>query len=202
LIEGVVVGENDYTSNFTSAFRREINARCIDGLRAKIQVLNLSAERELGADACVILQNKTEFKAAMFEAKWPRLSTHVDTWDSKQKSTGVSHFHSQLMRQRAQSHSRQSGRCSTASSCSASSQSTFQTKGPHVFGTQPRTLVAKARPDHTAPWTDADLKSLLEGNVVTIADVIEAICVCKQGRPLPIGNYRAAFGDIDPRTRH
>lgn len=71
LIEGIVVSENDYTSNFTSAFRREIHARAIPGLTAKIQVLNPSTERELGADACVILQNNREFKAGIFEAKWP-----------------------------------------------------------------------------------------------------------------------------------
>ena len=195
LIDGFIVSENDYTSNFTGALRREINARNIDGLKAKIQVLNPSAERKIGADACIILQNSNEFKAGVFEAKWPRLSTHVDTWDSKQKSTGDSHFHSQLVRQRAHSHY-------------AAIWEMFYCEYP--FGKQPKYFPSEgsacswhaeafsgtmARPDLTAPWTDQDLKALLEGRVLGIAEIIEAICMCKAGKPLPNGNYRAAFGD-------
>lgn len=102
LIEGIVVSENDYTSNFTGSLRREIHARAIPGLSAKIQVLTPCAERDLGADACVILRNENEFKAGIFEAKWPRFSTHVNAWDSRQKSSGRSHFNTQLQRQHLQ----------------------------------------------------------------------------------------------------
>ncbi|TCT22213.1 hypothetical protein [Thiobaca trueperi] len=198
LIDGFVVSENDYTSNFTGSLRREINARHFPGLSAKVQVLNPSAEREIGADACIILQNKTEFKASVFEAKWPRLSTHEDTWDSRQKSSGESHFHSQLLRQCAQSHY-------------AAIWEMFYCEFP--FGKQPKDFPPEgsacvwhsdaysatlARPDPKAPWTDQELKFLLEGRTLTIADVIESICNCSQGSPLPNDNYRAAFGDVAP----
>ncbi len=99
LIRGFVVTENDYTSNFTSAFRREINSRNIPGVFAHSQVLTPSVERQTGTDACCIFHNKDYFKIGLFEAKWPRLSTHIDSWDYLQKRNKKSHFDSQLDRQ-------------------------------------------------------------------------------------------------------
>lgn len=195
LIDGYIVSENDYTSNFTGALRREITARNIDGLSAKIQVLNASAEREMGADACIIFQNRNEFKASIFEAKWPRLSTNVDTWDSKQKSSGQSHFHSQLARQHAQIRY-------------LAVWEMFYSE--HPFGKQPKHFppegsacvwhdvayaATMARPNFNKPWRDHELDDLLEGNSMTISEVIEAICVCSHGKPLKNGNYQSAFGD-------
>jgi hypothetical protein len=80
LIQGFVVNENDYTSNFTSALRREINSRSIPGLAAHSQVLTPTVERQTGTDGCIIFRNKTNFKIGLFEAKWPRLSTHTNCW--------------------------------------------------------------------------------------------------------------------------
>lgn len=196
LIEGIVVSENDYTSNFTGAFRREIHARAIPGLTAKIQVLNPSAERELGADACIILQNNREFKAGIFEAKWPRLSTHVNTWDSKQKSTGESHFYSQLQKQHIQRHY-------------VAIWEMFYCEYP--FGRQPLFMpdegsacvwhdhaysFSSSRPSNIDPWTDDELKALLESHVLSIGGMIEAMCNCTQGKPVPNGRYEKAFGDM------
>ncbi len=198
LIEGVVVTENDYTSNFTSALRREINARNIAGLRARVQVLNPSAERELGADACIIFQNEREFKTSIFEAKWPRLSTHVDTWDSKQKSTGISHFHSQLQRQSAQIHYAAIWEMFYCEYPFGEQPDHFPDEGSACAWHADAFSAALARPDPTSPWTDADLKSLLEGKILTIADVITEICLCRRGKPLPAGEYKRSFGDVPP----
>lgn len=196
LIEGVVVSENDYTSNFTGAFRREIHARAIPGLTAKIQVLNSSAERELGADACVILQNDREFKAGIFEAKWPRLSTHVNTWDSKQKSSGESHFHSQLQRQNIQ---RQYTAIWEMFYCEypfGSQPSFMPNEGSACVWHDHAYRYSSSRPSNTAPWTDDELKELLETHVLSIGDVIEAICNCTQGILISKGRYEKAFGDV------
>ena len=195
LIEGIIVSENDYTSNFTGSLRREIHARAIPGLIARIQVLNPSAERELGVDACVILQNEREFKAGIFEAKWPRLSTHVNAWDSRQRSSDESHFHSQLKRQHAQRYY-------------AAIWEMFYCEYP--FGSQPAFMrnegsvcvwhddaysYSLSRPSHLDPWTDNELRELLEVNSLSISEVFEAMCTCIQGKPLPIGGYEKAFGD-------
>lgn len=195
LIDDLVVSENDYTSNFTAALRREINARGIVGLKARIQVLNASAERKLGADACVILQNPTQYKAAIFEAKWPRLSTHVNTWDSKQKSTGHSHFHSQLERQHVQRHH-------------LAIWEMFYLE--HPFGKQPSYMpdngsacvwhddayaASHLRATPTDPWEDPDLLSMIEDKGCAIEQIFRDICECHKGTPIPTGNYTKAFGD-------
>lgn len=201
LIDGFIVSENDYTSNFTSALRREIKARNFPGLTAKVQVLNPSAERQIGADACIIFQNKDAFKASVFEAKWPRLSTHVDTWDSKQKSTDESHFHSQLVRQHAQSHYAAIWEMFYSEHPFGKQPTYFPSEGSACVWHEDAYAATIARPNPKTPWTDLELKGLLEGRVMTIADVIQAICHCHKGKPLPNGNHRAAFGDVDmPHT--
>ena len=54
LISGIVVSENDYTSNFTSALRREVNSRNLPGISAHSQVLTPRVERKTGTDGCII----------------------------------------------------------------------------------------------------------------------------------------------------
>jgi hypothetical protein len=76
LIEGLIATENDYTSNLTAAIRRQINSRAIPHLHATSYVLKPRVERAVGADACIVLANSSDFKLCIFEAKWPRLSTH------------------------------------------------------------------------------------------------------------------------------
>jgi hypothetical protein len=196
LIEGVVVSENDYTSNFTGALRREINARAIPGLTAKIQVLNPSAERELGVDACVILQNEREFKAGIFEAKWPRLSTHVNTWDSKQKSSGESHFYSQMQRQHIQRHYAAIWEMFYCEYPFGSQPSFMQNEGSACVWHDDAYSFSSSRPSNDDPWNDDELKALLESHCLSIAEVIEAMCTCTQGKPIPKGRYEKAFGDM------
>ena len=98
LSQGLIASENDYTSNLTSTFRRQINARAAPGLKATSYVLKPGVERSTGTDACIILSNTKEFKVCIFESKWPRLTTHRNYWDSLQNS-GFSHFDEQLKKQ-------------------------------------------------------------------------------------------------------
>lgn len=198
LIEKVIVSENDYTSNFTSAFRREVNARAIKGLKARIQLLDGSQERSFGADACVIFENNSHSKVGVFEAKWPRLRTHSDCWDSRQKSTGRSHFDSQLERQRQLRPQ-------------VAVWEMFYCEFP--FGLQPSYM-----PDHGSacawhddayefmqtvrgqsdPWQDWELVGLLEMRALTISDVVREMCQCTQGHPIPKGSELKVFGDLPP----
>ncbi|MGE6322724.1 hypothetical protein ACQKEF_21045 [Pseudomonas oryzihabitans] len=196
LIEKYVVSENDYTSQFTSAFRREINALAQPGLSATIKLLDSSAERAVGADACVIFENGREIKVGIFEAKWPRLSTHVNCWDSKQKSTGRSHFDSQLSRQ-------------NLLHPEIAIWEMFYCEYP--FKDQPSFMpdyvsacvwhddafnFSLSRTRSVQPWNDEELKTLLETCTVTIAEIIEEICCCHRGVPVPKGSEKKLFGDL------
>jgi len=195
LIAGVIVSENDYTSNFTGALRREINSRSIPGLNARIQVLNPRAERRIGADACIILQSDKELKAAVFEGKWPRLSTHVNYWDSLQKGSGISHFDSQLDRQALQGaylaawemfYSEEPFCSGTNHMPDFGSACVWHAEAAAVSGTRTRTL----------PWSDTELLFLLAKNTLKIEDIFQAICECSKGEKLPLSDIRKAFGDL------
>ncbi|MEG2802933.1 hypothetical protein [Stenotrophomonas sp.] len=193
LIRGYVVTENDYTSNFTCALRREINSRCIPGLVAHSQVLTPKVERQTGTDACIIFRNNDFFKVGLFEAKWPRLSTHANCWDSIQKSTSKSHFDSQLKRQHGISN--------------AAIWEMFYSEEP--FGVNPHfpehgsaciwhrdaCAVSSAR-TQTMPWTDAELTALLSANMLSIGDIVRAICECTEGQRYPADAMQSHLLDL------
>lgn len=97
---GAIKDENDYTSNFTSALRRNINSYSQSGLSATSFLLPHGDEREVGADAAIVLSRGNESKVAVFEAKWPRFANPGYAWDYAQTATGLSHFSDQLERQK------------------------------------------------------------------------------------------------------
>jgi len=200
LVAGVIVSENDYTSNLTAALRREINARSIPGLTARIQVLEPLIERRVGADGCIILSNSREFKAGIFEAKWPRLSSKINSWDSLQHSSKASHFDDQLERQHS------------AADHLAIWEMFYS---EHPFGEQPEYMpnegsacvwhdtayaASSKRESNNVPWTDVELEKLLKGNSNTLADIIGEICECKRGKPMAEESYSRALSNfIVPR---
>lgn len=193
LINGFVVTENDYTSNFTGAFRREINSRAIPGLVAHTQVLTPAVERGTGTDACIIFRNRNIFKVGLFEAKWPRLSTHTNCWDSLQRSTGESHFDSQLDRQNALS--------------GPAIWEMFYSEEP--YGPNPcfpeygsscvwhtdafATSFARTQ---TSPWADTELTTLLTAHKHGIGEVVRSICECRKGRPHPVEMMQSYLGEL------
>lgn len=196
LSEGLIASENDYTSNLTAMIRRHINVRAIPNLHASSYVLRPALERVLGADACIVLANGSHFKLCLFEAKWPRLSTHTNYWDSLQKSTATSHFDYQL--------ARQAGR-----SKSIATWEIFYSESP--FGRQPSFMpshvsacvwhddamaISNARADKTAPWTDVELAGLLSSKARQIDEMIRAVCECDKGEKFAGSNYLSRFEGI------
>lgn len=196
LIAGLIAGENDYTSNFTGGLRREINSRGVPGLNATSFVLNPVLERRIGADGCIVLANDHQFKICVFEAKWPRLSTHRNCWDSLQKSSGQSHFDEQLSRQRQ-------------ASASFAKWEMFYCEWP--FGKQPAYMpdwgsacvwhddayaASTTRRSKKVAWKDTELISLLTKSRFNVGQMIEDVCACKQGYPLAGKNFRAALDNF------
>lgn len=181
---GAIKDENDYTSNFTSALRRNINSYSQSGLSATSFLLPHGDEREVGADAAIILSRGNESKVAVFEAKWPRFATHGYAWDYAQTAEGLSHFSDQLERQKRW-------------------QKTFAVfemfYSEHPFGTQPSFLDPSGsacvwhedtdafRMDRTRPdevWSQSDLARLLTLKRVSISDVMTEFGLCNQGTPI------------------
>jgi hypothetical protein len=189
LIHGYIAGENDYTSNFTSAFRREINSRSINGVYAHSQVLRPTSERKYGADGCIIFRNPTHFKVGVFEAKWPRLSSSlmnsktIKHWDSIQKSSKISHFDSQIQRQSAWAN--------------FAIWEMFYFEEP--YGAMPSlfpklgsscvwhidAFKAYQQRTNAKVWSNYELCNLLPKHV-SISDVVQLMLQCKQGVPIII----------------
>jgi hypothetical protein len=197
LSSGVIVTENDYTSNFTAALRREVTARSIPGLKARIQVLSPSVERGNGVDGCIILSNSREFKVGMFEAKWPRLSSKINSWDSLQRSTGRSHFDDQIARQKfAAEHGVAVWEMFYSEHSFGEQPSFMQSEGSscvwHKFASEASLMRAGAN----RPWTDGELEALLRSNSTDTASIIREICECKQGTPRPERGYADALGNL------
>jgi len=186
LILGIVVSENDYTSNFTGALRRNINSYSITGLRASSQLLNPVDERATGCDAAIVIAANGQSKILLIEGKWPRLSTPGYPWDSKQASTGSSHFSDQLGRQSSVAHRY------------AITEMFFN---EYPFGVGPVFMQAHGssciwhsdalafdpnRPTYPKVWTQSELVSLLSSGTHGIADVIEQVCLCNEGVPMTL----------------
>ncbi len=188
---GVIKDENDYTSNFTSALRRNINSYSRSGLSATSFLLQHGEEREVGADAAIILSRGNESKVAVFEAKWPRFASPGYAWDYAQTATGLSHFSDQLERQKRWH----------------KSLAVFEMfYSEHPFGTQPSFLdesgsscvwhedtnafrMQRTRPDEV--WSQNDLERLLTVKRVSVSDVMTEFGLCNQGTPIPISEPRA-----------
>lgn len=196
LIDKYVISENDYTSQFTSAFRREVNALAHPGLTARIQLLAGGAERALGADACVIFDNGQEIKVGIFEAKWPRLSTHVNCWDSKQIATGRSHFDSQLARQNPLHPNIAVWEMFYCEYPFEHQPSFMPDFGSACVWHEDAFKVSLSRSRSVHPWSDIELKAMLETSCVTIADIITEICLCNRGVPVRKGSESKLFGDL------
>lgn len=194
LIEGIITGENDYTSNFTAQFRREINAFAHPKLKARSFVLPNSDEQKMGVDAAIILANleKREYKVCLFEAKWPRLKINGRAWDSKQRRRNSpsepSHFHTQLQKQQPFANvfaiwemfyceyefKQQPGYMPDyLSSC---------VLHRHAFN------ASMNRSSGQRPWNDTDLENMLNAHGTQIGVLLEQVCNCDLGTPLSISD--------------
>jgi hypothetical protein len=187
----VIKDENDYTSNFTGAFRRNINSYSQTGLSATSFLLQHAEERQLGADAAIILSRGSESKIAVFEAKWPRFSKQGYDWDYEQTASGLSHFSDQLERQKRWQDS-------------VAVFEMFYCEYP--LGVQPSFLdpngssclwhkdtdafrMQRQEPDET--WSQAELERLLTSKRLSIVDVMTEFGLCNQGRPILMDEPRA-----------
>jgi hypothetical protein len=189
LQHGYIASENDYTSNLTGTIRRQINGAAHPGLQAQSFVLKPGVERKIGADACIIFANSSEFKVGIFEAKWPRLSTHTDSWDAVQTALGHSHFDSQLDRQ-------------SAWLAHFAVWEMFYLE--HPFAQQPQgfppyssacfwhadVYVASGQRVRTERWRDRELLQL--GPVHDIEAIAREICACRAGVAIAGSDYAGA----------
>lgn len=188
LSRGYIKNENDYTSNFTGAFRRNINSYTQTGLTATSILLDSNHEQQMGCDAAIIITSGGTSKIAIFEAKWPRISKSNYQWDYSQTSTGLSHYSDQLNRQK-----RNNGTLAIFEM--------FYCEFP--FDKQPSYMTDRVssciwhddavlfKNNRTKPdsiWSQSDLIKMLQKGNLEIGNIIRSICKCEKGKPISMDN--------------
>ena len=138
-------------------------------------------------------RNKDHFKVGLFEAKWPRLSTHINYWDSIQKSTAKSHFDSQLDRQ--------------SSLTSYAVWEMFYCEEPYGanqffphYGSScvwhSDAVVASSTRNQAIPWDDTELTALLSASRRSVGHVVRSILECTEGRRYPVDSMEGQLREL------
>ena len=183
---GAIKDENDYTSNFTSALRRNINSYSQSGLSATSFFLQHTEEREIGADAAIVLSRGDESKVAVFEAKWPRFSNPMHKWDYEQTATGLSHFSDQLERQERWSSALAVFEMFYTEAPLGTSSEIFHGFGSSCVWHEDANEFRRGRSDPSAVWSQEELRKLMAIKRATIEYVMREFGVCNQGKPVPM----------------
>lgn len=198
LIAGIIAKEDDYTSNFTGVFRRDIQARSIPGLSAQIQVLRPRAERHFGADACIILKNNTHFKIGIFEAKWPHFIRGAKKWDTFKRLVSMSRFSSQLIRQKQYWPDVAIWEMFYSEYPYFSQPSYMPDEGSACVWHNDAHRFMLANIKISMTWRTVHVKALLEAvGPLTIGDVVQAMCVCTHGTKFLISEYNKIIENMD-----
>ncbi|WP_267400506.1 hypothetical protein [Pseudomonas sp. GM_Psu_2] len=197
LVRGLIAGENDYTSQFTGIFRRDIESRNIPGLSAQIQVLKPRPERHFGADACIILKSDTHFKIGIFEAKWPSLSLGKKYWDSFKKFISSSRFSSQLQRQNRYWPDFAIWEMFYSEYPYFAQPSCMPDEVSACVWHDDAYRFMRANVRSSITWNNSHLISLLEAvGPLTIGDVMQSMCACTHGRKFVISEYNALTDEL------
>ncbi len=184
LVGGFITGENDYTSNFTGALRRNINSHTRTGLTAVSYVLPNRAEQKMGCDATIVIRSGDQTKVMLFEAKLPR-RVKPDAWDYTQKSNGDSHFSDQLKRQTPFAN-----RFAVFEMiyCEAPFNQQVPEMHPYLSSCAWHRDALAHDVNRSGPtWTYGDLRTLFSLKRTDISEILHAVCVCDEGEPMKIG---------------
>lgn len=184
LIIGEIASENDYTSNFTGALRRNINSYSHTGLKAKSFVLRPPEERETGCDAAIIVRRGHIGKILLIEGKWPRLSTANYKWDAKQTSSGLSHFSDQLSRQSTFANRYAIVEMFYDEQAFGASASYMQPDGSACVWHRDAVAFESFRGGAPNVWSQAELIAMLSQGTHDIAHIVKQVCLCVEGRPM------------------
>jgi hypothetical protein len=193
---GFIKDENDYTSNFTGALRRNIN--CYSGYKIQATSYNLpkSIEQQTGSDATIIIQSNGFSKIVFFEAKWPRMKQVGYKWDYKQTSSGLSHFSDQLDRQ-----SIHSGHIAFFEMLYCEyelgvSKHHMQPDGSTCIWHDDALTFKNNRASPDGIWSQSDIENMLKINSLTISDILREVCLCHKGRPYQTSNSNGLIEEM------
>ncbi len=182
LIHGFIKDENDYTSTFISALRRNINSYSYSGLSATSFLLQHGEEREFGGDATIIISRGNESKVAILEAKWPRFASAGHQWDYNQTATGLSHFSDQLERQKRWNNTLVIFEMFYCEYPFGKQPPFLDERGSSCLWQEDAQNFRSRRSNPDAIWSQSELQTLLQQNGTDIPSVMHQFGECAKGR--------------------
>jgi len=182
---GYVAGENDYTSLFTGALRRNLNTYSQAGVSVTSFVLKGHDERKSGCDAAIIIQDRNLCKIALFEAKWPMKKSHPRAWDYAQTSTGLSHFTDQIRRQSKLDDGFAVFEMFYSDDDFGQQKDFMEDSGSTCVWHEEALSHTLSKKNPDSVWKIQELEKLLESNRHSIAEILYEICSCHKGKPKP-----------------
>jgi hypothetical protein len=190
LAGGYIRGEDDYTSNFTGALRRNIRAHSQTGLKAVSFLLQPGEERRMGVDAAIIITNDSQSKVAVFESKYPRFSQPGYRWDGEQTATGLSHFSDQLDRQQKFDPKIAVFEMFACEFPIGEQPDFLPPDSSSCVWLDDAKVYRGSRPDPNQIWTQADAEDLLTKHGQDISQVMLTFGQCRKGHPIRMMNPR------------
>jgi hypothetical protein len=184
LILGTIVSENDYTSNFTGALRRNINSYSNTGLTATSRLLTPKLERTTGCDAAIVVQADRFAKVLLIKGKWPKISIPNHTWDWRQTAAGHSHFSDQLARQALYIHQYAIAQMFYCELPFAKQPSYMNSNGSSCVWHADAVAHDGTRPGSPLVWSQADLIDMLRKGALSIEHIVAQECLCNAGSRL------------------
>lgn len=189
LCRNYITSENDYTSNFTGALRRNINSYTKTGLQATSYLLEPSLERQIGCDAAIIICSNGESKIAVFEAKWPRMATKNYKWDHAQTSTGLSHFSDQLERQKQHNGTLAVFEMFYCEFTPYTQPNYMQNEVSSCIWHDDAMSFKNNRVTPGSIWDQNDIESMLLKTVkLNVEDILKQVCQCQAGKPISMSD--------------
>lgn len=194
---GLVVGEDDYTSNLTLRIRSEIMNNLSLQVATFSQKLPPPLERKWGVDACIILIDKNigEYKVCLFEAKAVK-----NNWDYMQPKSNppVSHFSTQLRRQVVpnnkgyaiweQFYSQRENGISTGNMEPFGSTCIIHDIAINHKGRHPNNII----------WNTSDINELAKTNSKKMGGLVKSVCECNFGEAQSVSNIRETLANTIP----
>lgn len=194
LYAGSVVSERDYMSTLSNRIRDAWMP--IGAAYAYSATLPGDIEQAFGCDTLIVLHDDEGAKVCLIEAKWPRVATKPSyKWDRLQKEKGkttkVSHFSSQIARQKLLLPDAVVAEMFLLESPPGTMSSLLDDFGSTLVLQKTACSFDSSRRVATVPWSNMDFWELMGyagKKKLNLEQLVYGLACCSIGKPLPIVN--------------
>jgi hypothetical protein len=202
LAEGTVVSERDYMSALSVRIRDAWKP--LGKAYAYSKTLPGDAEQTFGCDTLIVIHDDVGAKICLLEAKWPRVvSKPAHKWDHLQREKGksgkVSHFSSQIGRQRLALPDAFVGEMFLCESFPGTPSSLLDEYGSTIVSHKQALSYDLTRRNSAAIWSNIDFWELIGyagKRKLNLGRLVYGLASCEIGAPLPIAGGEVTVGAV------